>query len=293
MSGFLERLALRALGHSDGLRPRPVSRFETGMAAPDDDRHIESEARSVDGTAPRTRPAIRAGAGSASRLDSEPVSKTGTEIDSEFDFRESTEPIVQEVEPPSTRAADRRESLSAPRATRTAATTPADVGEHRPDLASMPSHASARTDPSAEEGTVRLPRDRASSPASDPASGPAVEPAIGPATDAATDPATDPATDTGTEPRVAPRRARPRIVPPEDRPSESRPASAPRTPPRIPSRQMASKRGDHPADGPTIEVTIGRVEVRSSRPPPPAQRRRAEPRLSLESYLRQRREGRR
>lgn len=48
------------------------------------------------------------------------------------------------------------------------------------------------------------------------------------------------------------------------------------------------------AEAPTIQVTIGRIEVRATPPPAPVPKPRpASPTMSLDDYLRQRNEGRR
>lgn len=65
----------------------------------------------------------------------------------------------------------------------------------------------------------------------------------------------------------------------------------------LPTSPAPQWRPPAPPPAPTVQVTIGRVEVRAVTPPPQVQprpaERRASARLSLDDYLRQRNEGRR
>jgi hypothetical protein len=52
------------------------------------------------------------------------------------------------------------------------------------------------------------------------------------------------------------------------------------------------KRAGQPAPTPTIQVTIGRIEVRATSPAtPPSKPRAASPAMSLDEYLRRRKGG--
>lgn len=77
-----------------------------------------------------------------------------------------------------------------------------------------------------------------------------------------------------------------------DSPALNPPLAPPLRPSPIPP-MISPPQPDKPA-APTIQVTIGRIEVRATPPPPPAKKSApATPQLSLETYLRQRNGGRR
>lgn len=115
---------------------------------------------------------------------------------------------------------------------------------------------------------------RGSAAAADPAAGPTIDPTADPATDPTTDPVTGPVTEPVREHPVRPLHT-------AQRPPEPAPAAP------WPQRRQG------PAAGPTVHITIGRVEVRAPRetPAPAPRRPERQPATSLDEYLRTRSGG--
>jgi hypothetical protein len=86
---------------------------------------------------------------------------------------------------------------------------------------------------------------------------------------------------------------------PERRPQPEAPVEAPAARPlqpragRLQPGWPAATQPPEPAKPPTLQITIGRVEVKAMQPPAPAQPKRPGPVLSLSDYLKQRSGGRR
>ncbi len=253
MDDFLTRIADRALGLAPVVRPLVGSRFEASRV--------------------RAGPAIDRDEQGASEL---PASVAEPASERPRPPRAAT-PAPGHAEPPATAASPRAEPVAPPapaelralvaRSSSPAARRPAAPATARPRpslaLTGQPRSAEAAPSPSPETPEAEAP-----------------EPA-GPWTQAAT---IESEAD-GTEPEgVAPTAEQPEPAPR----SLARPDTSPRQRPVPPRRRSAGD--DSRADGETIRVEIGRVEVRAAPPPAPAPAPAPPrgPRLSLDEYLRTR-----
>lgn len=285
MSHFLQRLARRALGNAPGVQPRIPSRFEDGggaMAAIEVREAVRATEqppalRPVVGTRPE--PERRRPTGSAP----EPASPSRPRPRRDDEGSTPTGP------PP--RGTPRAHAAPGPEPSSKAETSRhPETPTRRPETVSGPRPAVPHRHPRAPSSETRL--DTAPSP----------EPQV--ARGAAPPESPPSVTVRPTAVRVENRERR---NPPSPRPGESESPSAQRASirPRVDvetslpvsrgERRNGSRQRtqDTPAE-PAVRVTIGRVEVRAIQPAsPPAPRRLPEPRLTLEDYLRQRREGRR
>ncbi|HMB53360.1 MAG TPA: hypothetical protein VKU40_08590 [Thermoanaerobaculia bacterium] len=273
MSGFLARLAERAVGTARTVQPRLPARFEGGggwvVAEGSDGDPAEGRAAGGEADAARV-PAAAASAGEQIHQGSEGP------------------PRAAPRSPPAAAASGNRESdLPSPRVPSAEAPVASRGEAAPPPLAPIdPPRRHERPAEPATQGAEPLPRHAppasAAAPAHPPADGPPVV-------------------------HVETRRRAPSspLSPPSERPTPDAPSQRhPPLEPLPPSRRAdaaAAEDRHQPletsaADAPpAIRISIGRVEVRAVAPERPAARpaprRPAEPRLSLEEYQRRRRES--
>ena len=320
MSDFLSRLVGRAMGRTPVVRPRLASLYEAGPAvsgapesgfgeprAPDDSPRLEStEETAADAPSPRRsrdeapgadpeasavprRPGDADAAVAGPSVSERPRHDAPSRVAVRASKPAATEPPSDASRPSPTETPDPPEagarSRRPARPTPAGRVTPQDVRESRPprpvrEGAGPPAETADRP----EALAVPSPTRRA------PAEGP---------TPRRPD-ATPAAPSVGNSDEVADRRLRPAVTAvPEGRAERApaidgdfrRAADRPATP-RAETRKRATS---PPAREPTIQVTIGRIEVRAVTPPaqPAKPKKPTAPRLSLDDYLRRRDEERR
>ena len=276
MPGFLETLLIQARQGLEGARPRPLQPFE---AAPRFEESWEEQAGPLVVVAPvpqvSTGPPTRLPAPPASSATPVPPAREARPAPERAATRDVPRSVPESGrEPASTRQAA---PLASPRSTSGLAEAAGSVREEPPARSAAPVREEA-----ASPGSVRvaMPAHRPSQPPLRDAS-----PGVLPADARAESGLHGEAAPAGPAPTVAAERA---LLPPRtDNPAPV--PALPRPSPFAESRPVPARREPTapPPVAPTIEVHIGRIEVRAVTPARPERRTPAAPALSLSDYLAQ------